>query len=72
MVNQRSLAILGATGSVGKSTLELVRELPHRFKIKGLTAHTNFETLARLALEFRPDSVVIADGTYYKQLKNCL
>ena len=72
MVNQRSLAILGATGSVGKSTLELVRELPHRFKTKGLTAHTNFETLARLALEFRPDSVVIADGTYYKQLKNCL
>ena len=72
MVNQRSLTILGATGSVGKSTLDLVRERPDRFKIKGLTAHTNFEFLARLALEFRPDSVVIADETYYKQLKDCL
>ena len=72
MVNQRSLTILGATGSVGKSTLDLVRERPDRFKIKGLTAHTNFESLARLALEFRPDSVVIADETYYKQLKDCL
>ena len=72
MVNQRSLTILGATGSVGKITLELVRERPDRFKIKGLTAHTNFESLARLSLEFRPDSVVIADKTYYKQLKDCL
>ena len=72
MVNQRSLTILGATGSVGKSTLDLVRERPDRFKIKGLTAHTNFESLARLALEFRPDIVVIADETYYKQLKDCL
>ena len=72
MKNQRSLTILGATGSVGKSTLDLVRKQPDRFKIKGLTAHTNFESLARLALEFRPDSVVIADETYYKQLKDCL
>ena len=72
MVNQRSLTILGATGSVGKSTLDLVRERPDQFKIKGLTAHANFESLARLALEFRPDSVVIADETYYKQLKDCL
>ena len=72
MVNQRSLTILGATGSVGKSTLDLVRERPERFKIKGLTAHTNFLFLARLALEFRPDSVVIADETYYKRLKDCL
>ena len=72
MVNQSSLTILGATGSVGQSTLDLVRERPDRFKIKGLTAHTNFESLARLALEFRPDSVVIADETYYKQLKDCL
>ena len=72
MVNKRSITILGATGSIGKSTLDLVRERPDRFKIKGLTAHTNFELLARLALEFRPDSVVIADKTYYKQLKDCL
>ena len=72
MANPRSLTILGATGSVGKSTLDLVREQPNRFKIMGLTAHTNFEFLARLALEFRPDSVVISDETYYKQLKDCL
>ncbi len=72
MVNQRSLTILGATGSIGKNTLDLVRERPDQFKIKGLTANTNFEFLARLALEFRPDNVVIADATYYKQLKDCL
>jgi len=70
--NQRSLTILGATGSVGKSTLDLVREQRSRFKIMGLTAHTNFKFLARLALEFTPDNVVISDETYYKQLKDCL
>lgn len=72
MANQRSLTILGATGSVGKSTLDLVRKQPTRFKIKGLTANTNFVDLARLALEFKPDSVIIADEAYYKQLKDCL
>ena len=69
MKNQRSLTILGATGSVGKSTLDLVRERPDQFKIKGLTANTNFKSLARLALEFKPESVVIADETYYEKMK---
>ena len=72
MANRRSLTILGATGSVGKSTLDLVREQPSRFKVMGLTAHTNFEFLARLALEFRPNSVVISDERYFTQLRDCL
>ncbi len=72
MALQRSLTILGATGSVGKSTLDLVREQPSRFSIKGLTAHTNYKELARLAHEFKPDTVVIADDGYYQPLKESL
>ena len=72
MANRRSLTILGATGSVGKSALDLVREKSGRFDIIGLTANTNFELLARLAFEFRPESVVIADEKYYERLKECL
>ena len=72
MTQQCSLTILGATGSVGKSTLDLVREQPSRFTIKGLTAYTNYEQLARLAHEFKPDTVVIADEGYYQSLKENL
>ena len=54
-----SLTILGATGSVGKSTLELVREQPSRFAIKGLTAHTNYRDLARLRIkQIMPSSLM--------------
>ena len=72
MAQQHSLTILGATGSVGKSTLELVREQPSRFAIKGLTAHTNYRELARLAHEFKPDNAVIADERFYQPLKESL
>ena len=72
MTQQRSLTILGATGSVGKSTLDLVRQQPTKFAIKGLTAHTNYDELARLAHEFKPDAVVIADEGYYQPLRESL
>ena len=72
MTQQHSLTILGATGSAGKSTLELVREQPSRFAIKGLTAHTNYRDLARLAHEFKPDNAVIADERFYQPLKESL
>ena len=72
MTQQHSLTILGATGSVGKSTLDLVRQQPTKFAIKGLTAHTNYDELARLAHEFKPDTVVIADEEYYQPLRESL
>ena len=72
MTQQRSLTILGATGSVGKSTLDLVRQQPTKFSIKGLTAHTNYDELARLAHEFKPDTVVIADEEYCQPLRESL
>ena len=72
MTQQHSLTILGATGSVGKSTLDLVREQPSSFVVKGLTAHTNYQELARLAHEFKPDAVVIADEKFYQPLKESL
>ena len=68
----RSLTIFGATGSVGESTLKLVRECNGRFRLKGLSAHSNYQELSRLALEFRPELVVIADDTHYNALKDSL
>ena len=53
-----NIAILGSTGSIGTNTLEVVRALAPRFRVVGLSAHTNLKTLGAQALEFQPDWVV--------------
>jgi len=51
----RRISILGATGSIGLSTLDLIRRAaPGTFEITALTANSSAESLADLALEFRP------------------
>lgn len=72
MTQTRSVTIFGATGSVGESTLNLVRECPGRFSLKGLTANSNYQELSRLALEFRPECVVIADENQFALLADSL
>ncbi|WP_374763919.1 1-deoxy-D-xylulose-5-phosphate reductoisomerase [Yunchengibacter salinarum] len=57
----KSLSVLGATGSIGKSTLDLVRHHHDRFRIGVLTANRNVDALIALAREFRPDMVAIGD-----------
>ena len=68
----KRLALLGATGSIGVQTLDIVRENPERFSVTVLTANRQWELLARQALEFRPAVVVIADERYYGPLKERL
>ena len=53
----KRLAILGSTGSIGRQTLEVVRDLPHRFRIVGLAAGQNMALLSRQIREFEPDFV---------------
>lgn len=69
---RQRLAILGSTGSIGVQTLDFVRENPDRFEVVTLTAHRNWELLARQAVEFDADSVIIADERFYLQLKEAL
>ena len=57
----RSISILGATGSVGASTLDLVRRNRGEWQVAALTAHSNVADLARLAREFGAEVAVIAD-----------
>ncbi|RUO58629.1 1-deoxy-D-xylulose-5-phosphate reductoisomerase [Pseudidiomarina insulisalsae] len=58
----RKLCILGATGSIGLSTLAVVRENPQAFRVAALTAHSNVEKMFELCLEFHPDQVVMVDA----------
>ena len=69
---KQRLAILGSTGSIGMQTLDIVRENPDRFEARILTAHGNWEQLARQAREFDADTVVIADKRFYAPLQEAL
>jgi len=58
---QRHIAILGSTGSIGRSTLEVLRNLPERFIVTALTSNSNIDLLGEQVREFRPRAVVILD-----------
>jgi 1-deoxy-D-xylulose-5-phosphate reductoisomerase len=68
----RQLSILGSTGSVGCSTLDLVSRSPDAFEIDVLTAHRNVDLLAKQAIEFDANLAVIADERQYEKLRDLL
>lgn len=68
----KTLNILGATGSIGASTLDIVRHHKQLFKLRVLTAHKNIAKLAQLTKEFLPEYVCIADETLVDDLKALL
>ena len=68
----RSISILGATGSVGEQTLDLVRRNAESWKVSALTANSNVAELARAAREFRADIAVVADERYLGDLRDAL
>ncbi len=59
--DQVVVAILGATGSVGTSTLEVARHLGERVRVEGMSAHRNLRELVELAREFRPAWIAATD-----------
>jgi 1-deoxy-D-xylulose-5-phosphate reductoisomerase len=68
----RSLTILGATGSIGASTLDLVRRNRDAFRIVALTGHSNVAALAALAREFAAEIAVIGDEARLPELREAL
>ncbi len=68
----RRVTVLGATGSVGASTLDLVGRDPERFPVEALTAGSNVDRLIELARLHRPRYVAIADESRYAALKDGL
>ncbi len=55
------IALLGATGSIGRSTLEVVRRHGDRFRIVGVSAHRSVDALAGIVDEMEPEVAVVAD-----------
>jgi 1-deoxy-D-xylulose-5-phosphate reductoisomerase len=68
----RSVSVLGATGSIGASTLDLIRREPDKWRVVALTANGNAAGLARLAIEFRAEIAVVADENSLPELREAL
>ena len=62
MSARRNLAILGSTGSIGRSTLQVVALHPDRFRVVVLGAHSSWQAIVEQALEFQVDTVVLVDA----------
>jgi 1-deoxy-D-xylulose-5-phosphate reductoisomerase len=65
----RTVTLLGATGSIGSSTVDLLRQDSGRYHVEAVTAHRNGAALARLARELRARFAAVADPAAYEELK---
>ncbi len=68
----RSVTILGATGSIGASALDVIARHPHRYRVHAVTAHSNVDSLADIAARVDADVAVIADPAFERPLRDAL
>jgi 1-deoxy-D-xylulose-5-phosphate reductoisomerase len=68
----KRIAILGSTGSIGRSTLDVIRHLPGRFRVEALAAGSNWEAILEQAREFRPRVVALDDVAAADRLRRQL
>ncbi len=71
-MTKQGIAILGSTGSIGKQALEIIRDKKGLFEVEVLTANNNWQLLVNQAIEFLPDSVVVANESHYQKVKEAL
>ena len=69
---KRRIAILGSTGSIGRQTLDVVRQHPDLFQVELLTANNSSELLISQAREFDANSVVICNEARYREVADAL
>ena len=69
---KKKIAILGSTGSIGKSTLEVIRKNKKNFNIVLLCANNNYKELIRQAKEFKAQNVIIKNKKLYEKVKKSL
>lgn len=63
-MSKRQLCILGSTGSIGCSTLDVVRLHPTRFQVVSLAAHTSVDEIFAQCIEFKPQQVVLVSAEH--------
>ena len=68
----KTIAVLGSTGSIGKQTLDVVRDNPEKLCVCALAAHSNIELLAKQAAAFHPKLVCVYDKALAPKLREML
>ncbi len=68
----KNIAILGATGSIGRQALEVIEAHPGLFSVEVITAHRQAEALISLARKYKPNAVVISDASQYETVQSAL
>lgn len=68
----KSISILGATGSIGDSTSDVIEDNREAFTVQALVANSDVEKLARRSIALRAKQAVVADDTHYEALKTAL
>lgn len=68
----KAVSILGSTGSIGMSTLDVLARYPERYRVQALSARSSVERLYRQCLKFRPSQAVMADPDAAEQLRQRL
>ena len=68
----KAVTILGATGSIGTSALDVIARHPERYRVHALTAQSNVDGLADLAARFGPEVVVIGDASLEGRLREAV
>ena len=72
MIMKKRIAILGSTGSIGKSTLDVIKKDKKNFEIVLLTANNNYKKLIKQAKEFKAKNVIINNKKFFKKVKKSL
>ena len=70
MKNYKKVAIIGSTGSIGKTVLGVINKNKNEFKIILLTANKNYKELLKQAKKFEVSNVIISDKFAYEMFKN--
>ena len=68
----KTISVLGASGSVGDSALDIIAGSPDRYRVNALTANRNVDKLARAAIKAGARFAVVADEGFYADLKDAL
>jgi len=71
-MNNKHIALLGSTGSIGIQTLDVIRNNPEAYSAEVITANNNAELLIAQAKEFLPNAVVITNESKYQQVRDAL
>ena len=68
----KKITIFGSTGSIGQSTINVIRQNPNQYQVQTLVAGSNYQLLAKQAKELKPQNIAIKEQKHYQALKDLL